>query len=160
MKEFRTTLIYIYIWIYIFTVLWVVLFLAFLLHQSPSIKASQTKFTQIHQTQSNSSQDQLKAKLKINTREANLIQIPTQQFNNPVFFQNLKSDGSSVAPALQFVGRPSVEVVFPQQGSIFIPAHLRVLHVTQEAIILEKSPWRNLHLGFGLSLEMWHRGGA
>ena len=59
-----------------------------------------------------------------------------------------------------FAGRPSVEVVFPQQGSIFIPAHLRVLHVTQEAIILEKSPWRNLHLGFGLSPGDVTPGGA
>ena len=78
-----------YVYIYI------VLFLAFLLHQSPSIKASQTKFTQIHQTQSNSSQNQLKAKLKIKKREANLIQIPTQQSTTLFFFQNLKSDGSS-----------------------------------------------------------------
>lgn len=104
-----------------------------------------------HQTQSNSSQNQLKAKLKINTREANLIQIPT--INNPVFFSKFEIRRFFLHHPFNL---PAflVEVVFPQQGSIFIPAHLRVLHVTQEAIILEKSPWRNLHLGFGLSLEM------
>eukprot|EP00434_Breviolum_minutum_P000523 symbB.v1.2.000450.t1/scaffold32.1/size405148/23 len=52
--------------------------------------------------------------------------------------------GSGKATLLRLLGH----VVFPQQGSIFIPAHLRVLHVTQEAIILEKSPWRNLTFGF------------
>jgi hypothetical protein len=38
-------------------------------------------------------------------------------------------------------------VVFPQQGFILIPSHLRVLHVTQEAIVLETSAWRNLTFG-------------
>ena len=39
------------------------------------------------------------------------------------------------------------EVIFPQDGSIFIPSHLRVLHVTQEAFILNTSPWQNLIFG-------------
>ncbi|CAL1151781.1 unnamed protein product [Cladocopium goreaui] len=41
----------------------------------------------------------------------------------------------------------TLQVVFPQQGFIFIPSHLRVLHVTQEAIVLETSAWRNLTFG-------------
>lgn len=41
----------------------------------------------------------------------------------------------------------SSQVVFPQQGFIFIPSHLRVLHVSQEAIVLETSAWRNLTFG-------------
>ncbi|CAK9011532.1 ATP-binding cassette sub-family B member 7, partial [Durusdinium trenchii] len=39
------------------------------------------------------------------------------------------------------------KVIFPQDGSIFIPSHLRVLHVTQEAFILNTSPWQNLIFG-------------
>ena len=42
---------------------------------------------------------------------------------------------------------PHLQVVFPQQGFIFIPSHLRVLHVTQEAIVLTTSAWRNLTFG-------------
>lgn len=51
--------------------------------------------------------------------------------------------GSGKATLLRLLGH----VVFPQQGFIFIPSHLRVLHVTQEAIVLETSAWRNLTFG-------------
>lgn len=51
--------------------------------------------------------------------------------------------GSGKATLLRLLGH----VVFPQEGSIFIPSHLRVLHVTQEALMLNSSPWRNLLFG-------------
>lgn len=51
--------------------------------------------------------------------------------------------GSGKATLLRLLGH----VVFPQEGSIFIPSHLRVLHVTQEALMLNSSPWLNLLFG-------------
>jgi len=51
--------------------------------------------------------------------------------------------GSGKATLLRLLGH----VVFPQDGSIFIPSHLRVLHVTQEALMLNSSPWTNLLFG-------------
>lgn len=51
--------------------------------------------------------------------------------------------GSGKATLLRLLGH----VVFPQEGSIFIPSHLRVLHVTQEALMLNSSPWKNLLFG-------------
>lgn len=51
--------------------------------------------------------------------------------------------GSGKATLLRLLGH----VIFPQDGSIFIPSHLRVLHVTQEAFILNTSPWQNLIFG-------------
>ncbi|CAJ1401466.1 unnamed protein product [Effrenium voratum] len=38
-------------------------------------------------------------------------------------------------------------LIFPQEGSIFIPSHLRILHVTQETYLLNLSPWQNLIFG-------------
>lgn len=38
-------------------------------------------------------------------------------------------------------------LVEPQEGQVFIPTHLRVLHVTQLPIILEASLWENLTFG-------------
>ncbi|CAE7530256.1 ABCB10, partial [Symbiodinium natans] len=51
--------------------------------------------------------------------------------------------GSGKATLLRLLGH----VVFPQEGFIFIPSHLRVLHVTQEALLMNLSPWRNLVFG-------------
>eukprot|EP00439_Symbiodinium_sp_Y106_P027438 s439_g3.t1 len=51
--------------------------------------------------------------------------------------------GSGKATLLRLLGH----VVFPQEGMIFIPSHLRVLHVTQEALVMNLSPWRNLVFG-------------
>jgi len=38
-------------------------------------------------------------------------------------------------------------ILYPRTGNIFIPAHLRVLHVSQSTQILEKSLWKNLVYG-------------
>mmetsp|Transcript_72169 Transcript_72169/g.168920 ORF Transcript_72169/g.168920 Transcript_72169/m.168920 type:complete len:800 (+) Transcript_72169:45-2444(+) len=51
--------------------------------------------------------------------------------------------GSGKATLLRLLGH----VIFPQEGSIFIPSHLRVLHVTQEALILNAPPMQNLLFG-------------
>ncbi|CAE7242184.1 Abcb7 [Symbiodinium necroappetens] len=51
--------------------------------------------------------------------------------------------GSGKATLLRLLGG----VIYPQEGLIFIPSHLRVLHVTQEALILNGTPWRNLIFG-------------
>lgn len=39
------------------------------------------------------------------------------------------------------------QVLFPKEGQIFVPTHLRVLHVTDEPFILETSLWENLTFG-------------
>lgn len=51
--------------------------------------------------------------------------------------------GSGKKTLLSLLGH----MIFPQDGQIFIPSHLRILHVTQEAYILNLSPWRNLIFG-------------
>lgn len=70
--------------------------------------------------------------------------------------------GSGKASLLRLLGQAffrnvfsdvRVQVVFPQEGSIFIPSHLRVLHVTQEASILDTSPWQNLIFGCGQAFK-------
>eukprot|EP00913_Durusdinium_trenchii_P029996 g28109.t1 len=38
-------------------------------------------------------------------------------------------------------------MIFPLDGSIFIPSHLRILHVTQAPYLLNLSPWKNLIFG-------------
>jgi len=38
-------------------------------------------------------------------------------------------------------------VLFPSKGSIFIPTHLRILHVSQEPILMNMSAWQNLLFG-------------
>jgi len=38
-------------------------------------------------------------------------------------------------------------MIFPQEGTIFVPAHLRILHVSQEASLLNLSAWQNLTFG-------------
>eukprot|EP00439_Symbiodinium_sp_Y106_P070289 s872_g12.t1 len=53
------------------------------------------------------------------------------------------SHGSGKATLLKLLGH----MVFPQDGTIFIPSHLRILHVTQEAYILNLSAWQNLIFG-------------
>merc|ERR1719327_1759693 len=45
-------------------------------------------------------------------------------------------------------------IIPPSEGSIFIPAHLNVLHVTQEPMILETGLWGNLT--FGVDTEPEH----
>eukprot|EP00747_Dinoflagellata_sp_TGD_P010577 gnl/TRDRNA2_/TRDRNA2_119947_c2_seq1.p1 gnl/TRDRNA2_/TRDRNA2_119947_c2~~gnl/TRDRNA2_/TRDRNA2_119947_c2_seq1.p1 ORF type:complete len:501 (+),score=77.65 gnl/TRDRNA2_/TRDRNA2_119947_c2_seq1:3-1505(+) len=37
--------------------------------------------------------------------------------------------------------------IFPTSGSIYVPSHLRILHVSQEPIMLNLSPWLNLIFG-------------
>lgn len=37
--------------------------------------------------------------------------------------------------------------IFPSQGNIFVPSHLRILHVAREAQLLERSLLENLTLG-------------
>mmetsp|Transcript_83221 Transcript_83221/g.178409 ORF Transcript_83221/g.178409 Transcript_83221/m.178409 type:complete len:576 (-) Transcript_83221:100-1827(-) len=37
--------------------------------------------------------------------------------------------------------------IFPTVGQVFIPTHLRILHVPQEHMFLNASPWRNLIFG-------------
>ncbi|CAE6921301.1 lolD [Symbiodinium natans] len=53
------------------------------------------------------------------------------------------SHGSGKATLLKLLGH----MVFPTDGAIFIPSHLRILHVTQEAFILNLSAWQNLIFG-------------
>jgi ABC-type multidrug transport system fused ATPase/permease subunit len=38
-------------------------------------------------------------------------------------------------------------VVTPSEGEIFVPAHLRILHVSQNPILLDATPWENLAFG-------------
>jgi ABC-type multidrug transport system fused ATPase/permease subunit len=38
-------------------------------------------------------------------------------------------------------------VVAPTNGELFVPAHLRILHVSQQPILLNASPWENLAIG-------------
>jgi len=51
--------------------------------------------------------------------------------------------GSGKKTLLSLLGH----MIFPHEGQIFIPSHLRILHVTQEAYLLNLSPWRNLIFG-------------
>ncbi|CAK9021666.1 unnamed protein product [Durusdinium trenchii] len=51
--------------------------------------------------------------------------------------------GSGKKTLLSLMGH----MIFPLDGSIFIPSHLRILHVTQEAYLLNLSPWKNLIFG-------------
>jgi len=39
------------------------------------------------------------------------------------------------------------QIVFPQEGQVFMPTHLRVLHVSQDPLLLEASLWDNLTHG-------------
>eukprot|EP00930_Biecheleria_cincta_P057486 TRINITY_DN43419_c0_g1_i1.p1 TRINITY_DN43419_c0_g1~~TRINITY_DN43419_c0_g1_i1.p1 ORF type:complete len:406 (+),score=61.28 TRINITY_DN43419_c0_g1_i1:117-1220(+) len=43
--------------------------------------------------------------------------------------------------------------LFPTEGSIFIPSHLRILHVSQEVLLVKESVWRNLVFGCALPLS-------
>eukprot|EP00930_Biecheleria_cincta_P059241 TRINITY_DN44996_c0_g1_i1.p1 TRINITY_DN44996_c0_g1~~TRINITY_DN44996_c0_g1_i1.p1 ORF type:complete len:848 (+),score=128.43 TRINITY_DN44996_c0_g1_i1:286-2544(+) len=51
--------------------------------------------------------------------------------------------GSGKTTLLKLLGH----MIFPQEGTIFVPAHLRILHVSQEASILNLSAWQNLTFG-------------
>jgi len=51
--------------------------------------------------------------------------------------------GSGRSSLLKLLG----QVVFPTEGSVFVPTHLRSLHLAQEAVLLRDSPWRNLTFG-------------
>lgn len=51
--------------------------------------------------------------------------------------------GSGKTTLLKLLGH----MIFPQQGTIFVPAHLRILHVSQEACLLNLSAWQNLTFG-------------
>ncbi|CAE7412923.1 ABCB10 [Symbiodinium pilosum] len=51
--------------------------------------------------------------------------------------------GTGKATLLKLMGG----TIFPNKGTVFVPAHLRMLHVTQEAVILNVSPWQNLTFG-------------
>ncbi|CAE8585907.1 unnamed protein product [Polarella glacialis] len=37
--------------------------------------------------------------------------------------------------------------IFPNEGRLFVPTHLRILHVSQEIMMLDQSPWNNLIFG-------------
>jgi len=37
--------------------------------------------------------------------------------------------------------------LFPTSGAIFVPSHLRILHVSQEVLLLRESAWHNLTFG-------------
>ena len=37
--------------------------------------------------------------------------------------------------------------IFPQSGTLFVPTHLRILQVSQDAALLGLSAWRNLTFG-------------
>ena len=117
---------------------------------APPISKYQGIPNQIHPNSPNSKQLKPKptqSQTENQKERSKLNPNPNPTINNPVFFSKFEIRRFFLHHPFNL---PAflVEVVFPQQGSIFIPAHLRVLHVTQEAIILEKSPWRNLHLGF------------
>jgi len=51
--------------------------------------------------------------------------------------------GSGKSTLLKLLG----QCMFPTRGSIFIPNHLRILHVTQEPLLLEMPPLQNLLFG-------------
>lgn len=51
--------------------------------------------------------------------------------------------GSGKSTFLGLIGRS----IFPKEGHLFIPTHLRILHVSQEPCLLNQSVWRNLTFG-------------
>lgn len=51
--------------------------------------------------------------------------------------------GCGKSTLLRLVGHTQ----FPQEGMIFIPTHLRILHVSQQPMLLGLSAWRNLVFG-------------
>ena len=53
------------------------------------------------------------------------------------------------------------QVLVPDSGTVFVPPHLRVLHVTAEPYFVNESLKDNLFFGYGtkdLTQEMWDRG--
>merc|ERR1719277_2044011 len=51
--------------------------------------------------------------------------------------------GSGKTTLLRLLGHN----LFPDEGTIFIPTHLRILHVAQKPLLLGLSVWRNLTFG-------------
>lgn len=51
--------------------------------------------------------------------------------------------GSGKSTLLRLLGHKT----FPKEGAIFIPTHLRILHVSQQPMLLGLSAWRNLVFG-------------
>ena len=52
-------------------------------------------------------------------------------------------------------------MLVPDSGTVFVPPHLRVLHVTAEPYFVNESLKDNLFFGYGtkdLTQEMWDRG--
>jgi ABC-type multidrug transport system fused ATPase/permease subunit len=48
--------------------------------------------------------------------------------------------------------------LFPTSGELFVPSHLRILHVSQQALLLQESVWQNLVLGMPeplSDLDLW-----
>lgn len=55
----------------------------------------------------------------------------------------LGSHGSGKSTLMKLLGHK----LFPDDGMVFIPTHLRILHVSQQPCLLGLSPWRNLTFG-------------
>jgi len=55
----------------------------------------------------------------------------------------LGGEGSGKTTFLKLLGH----MFFPTTGEVFIPTHLRILHVTQEPMLVHESLWKNLTFG-------------
>jgi len=55
------------------------------------------------------------------------------------------SHGSGKATLMRLLAH----IIFPQDGCIFVPSHLRILHLAQEPMLLNASAWVNLVFGVG-----------
>eukprot|EP00929_Paragymnodinium_shiwhaense_P100186 TRINITY_DN6232_c0_g1_i1.p1 TRINITY_DN6232_c0_g1~~TRINITY_DN6232_c0_g1_i1.p1 ORF type:complete len:1010 (+),score=275.61 TRINITY_DN6232_c0_g1_i1:74-3103(+) len=53
------------------------------------------------------------------------------------------SHGSGKSTLLRLLGH----IIFPTEGEIFIPTHLRILHICQEPMLLDMTAWQNLVFG-------------
>merc|ERR1719421_1941423 len=51
--------------------------------------------------------------------------------------------GSGKTTFLRLLGH----TLFPDEGMVFVPTHLRILHVAQEPCIMQQSAWKNLIFG-------------